>query len=51
MPHGRAAPFDLSATSESVALPTFITIHPPMFIDTHTHIYTEEFDADRAEVV
>ena len=22
-----------------------------MFIDTHTHIYTEEFDADRAEVV
>ncbi len=22
-----------------------------MFIDTHTHIYTEEFDADRADVV
>ena len=22
-----------------------------MFIDTHTHIYTEEFDADRKEVV
>ena len=51
MPHVRAAPFDISATSESVALPTFFTIHPPMFIDTHTHIYTEEFDADRAEVV
>ena len=51
MPHVRAAPFDLSATSESVALPTLFTIHPPMFIDTHTHIYTEEFDADRAEVV
>lgn len=22
-----------------------------MFIDTHTHLYTPDFDADRAEVV
>ena len=49
MPHVRAAPFDLSATSESVALPTFFTIHPPMFIDTHTHIYTENQGCVRYE--
>ncbi|MFW5598954.1 MAG: hydrolase TatD, partial [Bacteroidales bacterium] len=24
---------------------------PLPFIDTHTHIYTDDFDADRAEVV